>query len=59
MLQTIIKHTDLDIVLESKDFGGAAIDASGDPLPEDTLKSCQEADAILLGQCNQNWRGWS
>jgi 3-isopropylmalate dehydrogenase len=49
-LQTIIKHTDLDIVLESKDFGGAAIDSAGDPLPEDTLKSCQEADAILLGQ---------
>jgi 3-isopropylmalate dehydrogenase len=50
VLQTIIKHTDLDIVLESKDFGGAAIDSAGDPLPEDTLKSCQEADAILLGQ---------
>jgi 3-isopropylmalate dehydrogenase len=56
VLQTIIKHTDLDIVLESKDFGGAAIDSAGDPLPEDTLKSCQEADAILLGQsirCNR------
>jgi len=50
VLETIIKHTDLDIKLESKDFGGAAIDSAGDPLPEDTLKSCQEADAILLGQ---------
>jgi 3-isopropylmalate dehydrogenase len=49
VLETIIKHTDLDIKLESKDFGGAAIDSAGDPLPEDTLKSCQEADAILLG----------
>jgi 3-isopropylmalate dehydrogenase len=48
-LQTVIKHTDLDIKLESKDFGGAAIDSAGDPLPDDTLKSCQEADAILLG----------
>jgi 3-isopropylmalate dehydrogenase len=49
VLQAVIKHTDLDIALEHKDFGGAAIDAAGDPLPEDTLKSCQEADAILLG----------
>ena len=56
MLQTIIKHTDLDIVLESKDFGGAAIDSAGDPLPEDTLKSCQEADAILLGQSTARCR---
>jgi 3-isopropylmalate dehydrogenase len=30
-------------------FGGAAIDASGNPLPLDTLKSCMEADAVLLG----------
>jgi 3-isopropylmalate dehydrogenase len=30
-------------------FGGAAIDASGDPLPSNTLKSCMEADAVLLG----------
>jgi 3-isopropylmalate dehydrogenase len=57
VLQTIIKHTDLDIVLESKDFGGAAIDSAGDPLPEDTLKSCQEADAILLGQSCSRIKG--
>jgi 3-isopropylmalate dehydrogenase len=30
-------------------FGGAAIDASGNPLPPETLKSCMEADAVLLG----------
>jgi len=30
-------------------FGGAAIDAHGDPLPPATLKSCLESDAILLG----------
>ena len=30
-------------------FGGAAIDAVGDPLPSDTLKGCLEADAVLLG----------
>jgi 3-isopropylmalate dehydrogenase len=29
--------------------GGAAIDATGKPLPEDTLAACKAADAILLG----------
>lgn len=53
VLETIVKHTELKLEITSKDFGGAAIDAAGDPLPEDTLKSCKEADAILLGtyQC--------
>ena len=30
-------------------IGGAAIDATGDPLPEATLAQCQRSDAILLG----------
>ena len=30
-------------------IGGAAIDATGGPLPEDTVKACQAADAVLLG----------
>jgi 3-isopropylmalate dehydrogenase len=30
-------------------FGGIAIDQRGTPLPEDTLKLCQSADAVLLG----------
>lgn len=50
MLETITKHTDLDIKLETKDFGGIAIDNHGEPLPDDTLRSCKEADAILLGK---------
>lgn len=29
--------------------GGAGFDASGDPLPADTLKKCEAADAILFG----------
>jgi 3-isopropylmalate dehydrogenase len=29
--------------------GGAAIDATGQPLPEETLRACREADAVLLG----------
>ncbi|HEY1512321.1 MAG TPA: 3-isopropylmalate dehydrogenase [Gaiellaceae bacterium] len=30
-------------------FGGAAIDAFGEPLPADTLAACRDADAVLLG----------
>ncbi len=30
-------------------FGGSAIDASGMPLPAETLAACKSADAILLG----------
>ena len=29
--------------------GGAAIDATGSPLPDETLASCRAADAVLLG----------
>jgi 3-isopropylmalate dehydrogenase len=30
-------------------IGGAAIDATGDPLPKETQAACEKADAILLG----------
>ncbi len=30
-------------------IGGIAIDETGDPLPEETIKICEAADAILLG----------
>ncbi len=32
-----------------KMMGGCAIDAVGDPLPEETLGACLESDAVLLG----------
>ena len=30
-------------------FGGAGIDAAGEPLPAETLSACKAADAVLLG----------
>ena len=30
-------------------IGGSAIDETGDPLPDETLKACQASDAGLLG----------
>ncbi|TCD69239.1 3-isopropylmalate dehydrogenase [Steccherinum ochraceum] len=40
---------DIDLKLETHDFGGCAIDNHAVPLPDSTLKACQEADAILMG----------
>ncbi|HFE48457.1 MAG TPA: 3-isopropylmalate dehydrogenase [Chromatiaceae bacterium] len=39
----------LDVDLDEALVGGAAIDASGGPLPDTTLALAREADAILLG----------
>jgi 3-isopropylmalate dehydrogenase len=39
----------LSLSVEKHALGGAAIDAFGSPLPEQTLAACREADAILLG----------
>ncbi len=35
--------------IEEKLIGGAAIDATGSPLPDDTIDSCKKSDAVLLG----------
>ena len=39
----------LEVEVVELPFGGAAIDAAGDPLPADTLAACLDADAVLLG----------
>jgi 3-isopropylmalate dehydrogenase len=39
----------LGLRFESHPFGGAAIDAHGEPLPASVLDACRNADAILLG----------
>jgi len=38
-----------DVELAERPIGAAAIRASGDPLPEDTLASCRRASAVLKG----------
>jgi 3-isopropylmalate dehydrogenase len=38
-----------ELEIEEHLFGGAAILATGTPLPDDTLAACREADAVLLG----------
>lgn len=39
---------DLAFEYEFVAAGGAAIDAYGSPLPEDSLRTCQQSDAVLL-----------
>jgi 3-isopropylmalate dehydrogenase len=39
----------LPLELEEAPFGGAGVDAHGDPLPESTLKLAHAADAVLCG----------
>lgn len=39
----------LDVELEEAQIGGVAVDATGEPLPEATLRLARQADAILLG----------
>ena len=39
----------VEVELEFADIGGAAVDAHGDPLPEETLAAALSADAVLLG----------
>ncbi|MCP5151540.1 MAG: 3-isopropylmalate dehydrogenase [Ectothiorhodospiraceae bacterium] len=49
LLEALRAAGDLDVELETAAIGGAAIDATGQPLPEATLALAREADAILLG----------
>lgn len=48
VLAAIASKTGFEYTIEEKAFGGAAIDAAGHPLPEDTLQAAKKSDAILL-----------
>ena len=49
VLDRVTERFSLDISVEEALVGGAAYDAAGHPLPEDTLAKAKECDAILLG----------
>lgn len=49
VLETIADLYDHEFHFEKHLIGGAAIDATGKPLPNQTLGACKDADAILLG----------
>jgi isocitrate/isopropylmalate dehydrogenase len=41
--------TDVELKLETHEFGGCAIDKTGEALTDATLQACKSADAILMG----------
>jgi 3-isopropylmalate dehydrogenase len=45
----VLERLPVDVEVDERVFGGAAIDAVGDPLPEATLEACRGASAVLLG----------
>ena len=49
VLEAVAQRFDHDFTFDEALIGGAAIDATDDPLPGATLDACRGADAILLG----------
>lgn len=49
VLNAAIECFELDITTDTALVGGAAYDATGEPLPEETLAKAKAADAILFG----------
>ena len=49
VLDAAAKKFSITLEKDSQLVGGAAIDATGSPLPEETIASCQASDAILFG----------
>jgi len=49
ILDSVAESEGITLEYDEKLVGGAAIDATDSPLPEDTLKACEAADAILFG----------
>jgi 3-isopropylmalate dehydrogenase len=45
----VLESLPVDVQIVRLPFGGAAIDELGDPLPAETLATCRDARAVLLG----------
>ena len=48
MLEAVGERHGFQISFNEQPIGGAAIDATGEPLPPSTLEACKQADAVLL-----------
>ena len=60
VLEATAEKSGHQFVFETALIGGAAIDAAGDPLPEDTVRLCRTADAVYLGAVGgPKWDGMS
>jgi 3-isopropylmalate dehydrogenase len=48
LLDAVSVRHGFELRYDEQPIGGAAIDATGEPLPSSTLEACREADAVLL-----------
>lgn len=48
VLKVVARQFDLNFDFQESLIGGAAIDATGEPLPQTTLDCCRNSDAVLL-----------
>src|ERR1041385_3567348 len=49
MLRALSHFTECEFVCQEKAIGGSAIRSHGTPLPESTLDTCMNSDAVFLG----------
>ena len=49
VLDSVSGKHEFNLTLDNQLVGGIAIDEKSTPLPEETVKSCEESDAILFG----------
>lgn len=49
LLDAIAAQSDVSFTYTEAPVGGAAIDATGDPMPDATLRICHASDAVLMG----------
>ncbi len=60
VLKVAAERFDLSLTFQEGLLGGSAIDATGSPLPEETLTLCKGSDAILFGAVGgPKWDGLS
>ena len=58
VLDVASSRFDFSVELDEQPFGGAAIDATGQPFPDATREACLGADAVLLGAVGgPSWNG--
>ena len=48
LLEVVAQQHNFSLSFDQQPVGGAAIDATGEPLPASTLSACRGADAVLL-----------
>ena len=49
VLEAVARRDELALTFTDALIGGAAIDATGQALPDDTMAACRDADAVFLG----------